>query len=206
MGDPTFIKQAVWRYFAADMTGTGMKKLIATTAFAIAAAATISACVGSPGPSGNAAVPQPAKAVDTARYLGRWYEIARYEAPFQRGCEAVTADYSLRDDGKISVVNSCRQDSVDGKLKQSTGRAKIVEGSDGAKLKVSFFGPFYGDYWVLDRADDYSWSIVGEPSGRYLWLLSRNANPDATTRSAIENRARSLGYDLSLLRQTRHSM
>lgn len=76
--------------------------------------------------------------------------------------------------------------------------ARIVEGSGNAKLKVSFFGPFYvGDYWVLDRAEDYSWSIVGEPSGRNLWLLSRTAEPAVRMRETIMSRVRELGYDVS---------
>lgn len=164
----------------------------------------LSACAGSPGPVGNNAVPQPAKSVELDRYFGRWYEMARYEAPFQKGCEAVTADYSLRDDGKIEVVNSCRKGGVGGKLEQAVGKAKVVDSSTGAKLKISFFGPFYGDYWVLDRADDYSWSIVGEPSGRYLWMLTRNAKPDAATRARLEARVKELGYDWSRVRITQH--
>jgi apolipoprotein D and lipocalin family protein len=156
------------------------------------------------GPVGNRAVPQPAKSVELDRYLGRWYEIARYEASFQRGCEAVTADYSWNGDGSIRVLNSCRQGSVDGKLKTATGKAKIADSQTQAKLRVSFFGPFYGDYWVLDHADDYSWSIVGEPSGRYLWLLAREARPDPAMRSTLESRAKALGYDWSLVRVTRH--
>lgn len=174
--------------------------LLAGIALALGACATLQR-----GPVGNAAVPQPAKPVDLNRYLGRWYELARYEAGFQKDCEAVTADYSLRDDGLIGVLNRCRQGAVDGPVKQAEARARIVEGSENAKLKVSFFGPFYvGDYWVLDHADDYSWSIVGEPSGRYLWLLSREARPSAETRDALNARVRDLGYDLSLLRETQH--
>lgn len=177
---------------------------------AAAAAFSLSACVGSAGPVGNAAVPQPAKPVKLGAYLGTWYEYGRYEAPFQKGCEGVTAEYSLRDtsgDAKIRVVNSCYQDGLDGKFKQSTGRAKIVEGSDGAKLKVSFFGPFYGDYWVLDRGEpdatgNYAWSIVGEPSGRYLWMLTREAQPSAELRVKLKARVRELGYDWSLVRLT----
>ena len=162
------------------------------------------ASLGKAGPVGNAAVPQPAKSVELDRYLGRWYELARYEAPFQKDCEAVTADYSLNADGSIKVVNSCRQDSVDGKLRSSTGKAKIVDTATSAKLKVSFFGPFYGNYWVLDRADDYSWAIVGEPSGRYLWLLSRDPKPSDAASQTIYNRAKQLGYDWSLIRETKH--
>lgn len=170
-------------------------------------------CVGSPGPVGNTAVPQPAKPVELSAYLGRWYEYARYEAPFQKGCEGVTADYSLRETSgasNISVVNACYQDALNGKFKQSTGRAKVVEGSDGAKLKVSFFGPFFGDYWVLDRSGadangQYAWSIVGEPSGRYLWMLTREAQPNAELRAKLEDRVRQLGYDWELVRLTKQN-
>lgn len=173
---------------------------------AAASVAALSACATlQRGPVGNSAVPQPAKAVDPSRYAGLWYEIARYENGFERGCEAVTAEYALRDGGLVSVLNTCRQGAVDGPVKTSQGKARIVSDSDNAKLKVSFFGPFYlGDYWVLDRADDYSWSIVGEPSGRYLWLLSRTAQPSVQTRAAIMERTQVLGYDLSLVRETRH--
>jgi apolipoprotein D and lipocalin family protein len=155
------------------------------------------------GPSGNEDVPQPAKAVDLDHYLGHWYEFARYENGFERGCEAVTADYAKLADGLISVVNSCAHGSVTGPLTSAQGKAKVVANSHDAKLKVSFFGPFHvGDYWVLDHADDYSWSIVGEPSGRYLWILTRAARPGALQRTALIDRARHLGYDVSMLRET----
>lgn len=173
---------------------------------AVGTAATVSACATlQRGPVGNSAVPQLAKAVDLTQYRGLWYEIGRYENGFERGCEAVTAQYDLREDGLVSVLNTCRQGAVDGPEKTARGKAKVVAGSDNAKLKVSFFGPFYvGDYWVLDRADDYAWSIVGEPSGRYLWLLSRQPQPDDQTRAVIMQRAQALGYDLSLIREVRH--
>lgn len=166
-----------------------------------------SACVGTPGPVGNSSVPQPAKPVVLDAYLGKWFEYGRYEAPFQKGCEGVTAEYSLRDDGKIRVVNSCYRGSLEGKFDQSTGKAKVVEDSKGAKLKVSFFGPFYGDYWVLDHGPEnsdgqYEWSIVGEPSGRYLWMLTRMPKPDAGLRTKLETRVRELGYDWDLVRIT----
>ena len=152
-------------------------------------------------PVGNQAVPQPAKPVDLSRYLGRWYEVARYEQGFQKDCDGVTADYALRDDGMVSVINTCRK--PDGAIKQSKGKAKVVDTATGAKLKVSFFGPFYGDYWVLDRADDYSWAIVGEGSGRYLWLLTRDSNPGQARLDAMIARARAMGYDTTMLRITK---
>lgn len=152
-------------------------------------------------PIGNTAVPQPARSVDITKYLGRWYEIARYEQGFQKDCDGVTADYALRDDGKISVINTCRK--PDGKIKQAKGKAKIVDVSTGAKLKVSFFGPFYGDYWVLDHAEDYSWAIVGEPSGKYLWILAREANPGKDAVDALIGRVRAMGYNTAMLRITK---
>ncbi len=154
------------------------------------------------GPSGNDAVPEPRKPVDLALYLGRWHEIARYEASFQRGMEGVTAEYELLPSGKIRVTNTGYQDGLNGPLKRAEGRAYVVEGSENAKLRVSFFGPFYGNYWVLDHAEDYSWSIVGEPSGRFLWLLHRAPRPDAAARDLMLNRAQELGYDISMLRFT----
>jgi apolipoprotein D and lipocalin family protein len=181
-----------------------MIKIVRTLALTVLGAVALSACSTlQKGPVGNAAVPQPAKPVEVERYLGRWYEMARYEAGFQKDCEAVTADYSLAAPGEIKVINSCRKGAVDGEAKQATGKAKIVEGSNNAKLRVSFFGPFYGDYWVLDRAEDYSWAIVGEPSGRYLWLLNRTASPGAAAKQAMSNRAAELGYNIQQLRWTK---
>ncbi|MGE5502678.1 MAG: lipocalin family protein [Ignavibacteriales bacterium] len=168
-----------------------------------AVAAGLLAACSSAGPVGNRAVPQPAKAVELKRYLGRWYEYARYENRFERGCEGVTAEYGLREGGGVTVINTCRKGAPDGPVKVARGKAKVVEGSRGAKLKVSFFGPFYGDYWVLDHADDYSWSVVGEPSGRYLWVLTREARPDAARAALLEQRVRKLGYDWALVRKTR---
>lgn len=179
-----------------------MRKLVVFGAAAVLLAGCAS--ITGTGPVGNASVPQPAKSTDLDRYLGKWYELARYEAPFQRGCEAVTAEYTKNSDGTVRVLNQCRKGSIDGKLKSAEGNAKIVANSQGSKLKVSFFGPFFGDYWVLDHAGDYSWSIVGEPSGRYLWVLSRDPIPVQEKKSAIFARVRELGYDMNLLRYTKH--
>ena len=160
----------------------------------------LAACIA--GPSGNPKPPQPAKSVDLDRYAGRWYEVARYDMRFEKGCEGVTADYSKRPDGLIRVVNTCHKGAVDGPVKTSEGKAKVVDTATRAKLKVSFFGPFWGDYWVLDHADDYSWSIVGEGSGKYLWLLTRKP-PSDLEREALTARAKVLGYDTSMLRPTK---
>lgn len=181
-----------------------LKRTLPILALAGAAVALTACATFQRGPVGNAAVPQPAQAVDLNRYAGLWYEIGRYENGFERGCEGVTARYVVRDDGLVGILNSCRQGGLTGEEKTVQGKAKIVEGSQNAKLKVSFFGPFYvGDYWVLDRADDYSWSIVGEPSGRYLWLMSRTPQPSRDVRDTILRRTRELGYDLSMVHETR---
>lgn len=154
----------------------------------------------------NPAVPEPAKPVELARYLGKWYELARHENRFQKGLDAVTAEYSLRADGKIGIVNSGCQGGPRGERSAVEGRAVVADEATGAKLKVSFFGPLYtGDYWVLDRGDDYEWSIVGEPSGRYLWLLSRDPRPARGVTEALLNRVEALGYDRWALRITQQA-
>lgn len=153
-------------------------------------------------PVGNTSVPQPAKPVELNRYLGKWYEQGRYEASFQQGCEGVTAEYAAEPNGSVAVVNSCRQGGTSGPLKTADASARVVEGSHGAKLKVTFFWPIEGDYWVLDRANDYSWSIVGEPSGRYLWLLTRARTISPRQYGALVSRASALGFDTTMLRRT----
>ncbi len=132
--------------------------------------------------------------VDLDRYLGTWYEIARYPAPFQEGCVATSATYSLRDGGGIRVLNRCLVERFDGELREAEGRAKIVDRDTNARLKVTFFWPFYGDYWVLDLGPDYEWALVGEPSRKYLWILSRSRQMDPAVYAAIVARLPALGY------------
>lgn len=153
-------------------------------------------------PVGNASVSAPAKLVDVHRYLGRWYEQFRYEAWFQKGLEAVTADYSLNRDGTLRVVNHGRKGGLNGPPRRSVGTARIVDSATNAKLKVSFFGPFYGDYWVLNHGDDYDWAIVGEPAGRYMWALTRNAKPGLDMIAMLEARVARMGYNRDLIRFT----
>jgi apolipoprotein D and lipocalin family protein len=170
-----------------------------TRLLATIASSLLAAC--SSMPVGNLKVPEPAKSVQIDRYTGLWHEIARYQNSFEKGCEAVTAKYDVLEDGRIGILNSCHKGSVTGSLTTAAGKAKVVEGSNNTKLKVSFFGPFYlGDYWILDHADDYSWAIVGEPSGRYLWILTRSAHPDDKLVDELYTRVRNMGYDIGILR------
>ena len=137
--------------------------------------------------------------VDLDKYQGRWYEIARFPNNFEKNCEGVTADYGKREDGLISVVNTCRKGAPDGPAKTANGRARIVDTETNAKLEVSFFGPFWGDYWIIGLDEAYSLSLVGEPSGRYLWILSRTPKvEDATLQDAIAT-LRDLGYSVDAL-------
>ena len=141
-------------------------------------------------------------AVDLDRYLGVWYEIASYPMYFQRGCTATTATYSLREDGLIKVVNRCRKRSLDGKLKEAKGRAKVVDPETNAKLKVSFFGPFWGDYWIIDLDPDSQWAVVGGPKRKYLWILSRTPQMDPAVFDEIVSRLPAKGYDPNRLNTT----
>ena len=142
------------------------------------------------------------EAVDLDRYLGKWYEIASYPAWFAKNCTGVTAEYSMKENGNIEVLNRCRKGSLDGKLKEAKGRAKVVDLESNSKLKVSFFGPFWGDYWIIDLDPDYRWAVVGEPKRNYLWILSRTPTLDKSTLDAILSRLPAAGYDVDQLQWT----
>jgi len=136
--------------------------------------------------------------VDLNRYTGRWYEIARYHNRFQRQCVGnVTATYSLLPNGKIEVVNECRK--ADGKLVVARGKAKVAEKTSTAKLRVTFFWPFSGDYWVIVLDPEYRWAVVGEPDRKYLWILSRTPQLPAADYDQAISAIRAKGYDPSKL-------
>jgi apolipoprotein D and lipocalin family protein len=137
--------------------------------------------------------------VDLQKYLGTWHEQARYENRFQPAdCVNVTADYALRSDGQISVTNRCR--NVSGAVTdEAEGTAYVADTVTNAKLRVSFFWPFYGDYWIVALADDYSWVIVSEPDRDYLWILTRQADIPASEMDTLVEKATGLGFDKSRL-------
>jgi len=127
--------------------------------------------------------------VDLSEYLGRWYEIARYPARFDRKCVVnAMANYPQRSDGKIEVLNTCRRE--DGSVKKTKGIAEIEDPNTNAKLKVTFLWPFSGDYWILDLAPGYSYAAVGEPTRSYLWILSPTPQMDEMTYVSLGRRLR----------------
>jgi apolipoprotein D and lipocalin family protein len=140
--------------------------------------------------------------VDLARYLGTWYEIASFPQRFQKGCTGSTASYTQRSDGQIDVLNRCRIDRLDGPEKVARGRARVVDKQSQAKLEVSFFRPFWGDYWIIDLGRDYGYAVVGHPSRDYLWILSRAPVMDAQVYDGILARLTAQGYETNRLNRT----
>lgn len=136
--------------------------------------------------------------VDLERYLGKWYEIARYDHRFERGCSEVEAFYTQRDDGMIGVRNRCFL-SDENRTKEANGRAKIADEKSNSKLKVTFFWPFYGDYWIIELAEDYRYVVVSEPEKEYFWILSRTPKLHETDLIGILERASALGFDSTKL-------
>jgi apolipoprotein D and lipocalin family protein len=139
--------------------------------------------------------------VELEKYLGKWFEIAHLPARFQEGCTDTTATYTLSEDGNISVLNECRRN---GKVKLAKGKAKVVDKNSGAKLKVTFFWPFYGDYWIIDLGKDYNYAVVGTPNRKYLWILSRTPQMADKLFSQLIESAKSKGFDVSKLIKTSH--
>ncbi len=137
--------------------------------------------------------------LDIDRYLGTWYEIARFPHSFEKDLVGVTATYSLRNDGKIKVVNQGFKGSLDGKRSRAVGKAKIPDPDDPARLKVSFFLFFYGDYYVLELDPEYRWAMIGSSSPGYFWILSRTPQLDEQVYESLLDNARRRGYELDQL-------
>lgn len=168
-------------------------------ALGVALGLALGACAGP-------ALPPPATVaeVDLGRYLGTWYEIARLPNRFQDGygvaCEAVTATYTARPDDQIGVSNRCDDGGVS---RAAVGRAYPVPGSGNARLRVSFFWPFFGDYWVIGLDPGYRWAVVGAPRRDYLWILSRAPGLAPAEQARAIALARAQGFPVERLRPTR---
>lgn len=166
---------------------------LAMGALLLVAPVLLTACLGMP--EGV----RPVTGFELDRYLGTWYEIARLDHSFERGLTRVTAEYSLRDDGGVRVVNR-GYDAAAGEWREAVGKAYFVENEDLGYLKVSFFGPFYGSYVVFELdQDDYRYAFVAGPDRSYLWLLARTPAIDEALRQRFVDRAAELGFDTGAL-------
>ena len=161
----------------------------ACAVFLAAMAAVMAGCVSSPGVDNS-----PVSSLDLDRYLGTWYEIARFDHSFERGVEEAKAVYTLNKDGTVKVVNSGIKN---GKPKTAVGKGKRTD--EPGLLRVSFFGPFYADYRVMMIDADYSYALVGSGGADYLWILSRTTSLPDAVKSAILAEATRRGYDTSKL-------
>ncbi|MCW8851922.1 MAG: lipocalin family protein [Gammaproteobacteria bacterium] len=158
----------------------------------------LTACTGKP--DGVVAV----KDFELDRYLGKWYEIARLDHSFERGLSNITAEYSLRDDGGVKVINSGFS-KEDNEWQQAEGKAFFVDETDSGHLKVSFFGPFYGSYIVFElEKKDYQYAFVSGPDTSYLWLLARTPQVDEKVTQQFVKRSQELGFDTSKLIYVEH--
>lgn len=141
----------------------------------------------------------PVDKFNASSYLGKWYEIARLDHSFERGLSRVTADYSMREDGAIKVLNRGYNEAKK-EWKEAEGKASFVGKPDVGYLKVSFFGPFYGSYIVFDLdQQNYQYSMVSGPDTSYLWILSRTPTLDEATKKRLVAKAQALGFDTSKL-------
>ncbi|CAD5248084.1 MULTISPECIES: lipocalin family protein [Halomonadaceae] len=136
---------------------------------------------------------QPVTDFELDRYLGQWFEIARLDHSFERGLDCVTATYSLRDDGGVRVINR-GYNLEEQEWDEAEGRAYFIDDESVGRLKVSFFGPFYGGYNVLELDEEYQWALVAGPNRDYLWILSRTAEMDSATEGRLRQRAAELEF------------
>jgi apolipoprotein D and lipocalin family protein len=142
---------------------------------------------------------RPVQGFELDRYLGTWYEIARLDHSFERGLSQVTADYSMRSDGGVRVINRGFS-AAKGDWQEAEGKAYFVESADVGYLKVSFFGPFYGAYVVFELDQEgYQYAFVAGPDRSYLWLLARTPTVSAELLSRFRQRAAELGFDSDAL-------
>jgi apolipoprotein D and lipocalin family protein len=142
--------------------------------------------------------------VDLSRYMGRWYEIARLPQSFQKDCTAVTADYRLLENGRVEVINKCRKKTVDGREVTAKGKARVVDKVTNSKLEVSFFWPFWGDYWIFELGQNYEYAVVGSPDKESLWVLSRTSKMDEQLLKDLLDKKQRQGFDVTKMIKTLH--
>jgi apolipoprotein D and lipocalin family protein len=177
--------------------GKSRKPLRTTTSiFAVLTCFIAIGCARSAGTAGKDLPPvKTVDKVDLSRYIGVWYELAHYPFWAQKNCHCTTATYGLRPDGRISVLNQCRKGGCDGKLKTAHAVAWVVDKETNAKLKVRFFWPFTGDYWIIDLGKNYEYAVVSNPNRSYLWILSRTPEMASKVYEGILKRITEQGFD-----------
>jgi apolipoprotein D and lipocalin family protein len=194
MGSESFqVKEALLPYNALQWDGISMRQFLLLAVTLLAGCAQI--------PDGVEAV----GGFDAERYLGQWYEIARLDHKFERGLENISATYTARDDGGIDVLNR-GFDVARGEWREARGRAKFAGSRDTAMLKVSFFGPFYGGYNVVDLDPEYQLALVAGPTRKYLWILARRPDPPRAAVERLVARAEQLGFDSGALIYVQHDL
>lgn len=146
--------------------------------------------------------PTAVKSVDLEQYMGRWYEVARYPNSYQKGTVGVVAHYQLRDNGRITLKNTARKGTLTGKEKKGSGDGKVDRKSNGAKWDVTFIWPFTADYWIIELDPEYQWAVVGQPSRKNLWILSRSPKLETEVYDDIVDRLEKHGYDKDKLEKT----
>ncbi|MAO61481.1 MAG: lipocalin [Halomonas sp.] len=169
------------------MTPASRPRNLATLAAIAATGTLLMGCTGIP--EGT----EPVTGFELERYLGEWYEIARLDHSFEEGLDCVTATYSLRDDGGVKVINrgyNLEEQAWD----EAEGRAYFIDDESVGRLKVSFFGPFYGGYNVLELDDDYQWALVAGPNRDYLWILARTPTLEPDVAQRLRQRAAELDF------------
>nr|WP_321409059.1 lipocalin family protein [uncultured Carboxylicivirga sp.] len=143
------------------------------------------------------------KDVDLTKYQGTWYEIARLPNRFEKGLKCVTANYTPDEDGTIKVINKGINTEDQSKSETAIGKAKVPDAQFPGQIKVSFFGPFYGDYYIIDLDENYHYALVGDPSRKYLWILSRTPKIDNEIYNSLITKAEKLGFNVSELHLTK---
>ena len=141
--------------------------------------------------------------VDLNKYVGIWYEIAKLPNSFEDDLKCITTNYSLRQDGNISVENKGFKDSHPRKLKVNYGKAWIPNPAYPGRLKVEFLWPFSTDYYILELDEKYQYALIGATSRKYLWILCRNPQMDAIIYNHLISKAKTLGFDISMLKKTK---
>jgi apolipoprotein D and lipocalin family protein len=143
--------------------------------------------------------------LDLARYAGTWYEIARLPNSFEKGLECVTATYTVLTNGRVEVLNKGYANADSSKIKSIKGVAWVPDSSNPGRLKVRFFWPFTGKYWVIALVMDYNYALVGDPSRKYLWILSKSSTLDNLTYTTLVNIAKENGFDVEKLMKVNQS-